>query len=104
MNHEEVVTRKFFHSNGNIILQATKPGAGHNRALDTETYLMYNVKYSTRVFADLAVLPTPVLEREGDEALKEWPVGFREFRWRVYQNYSKGKKIKTMGGISDDRE
>lgn len=60
---------------------------GNSFTLETETYLTWSLEYDARLFASLAVLPTPVLEREGDEALASWPADFREFRWRVYNNY-----------------
>ena len=65
---------------------------GNCFTLETYTYSTPSREYNARVFAVLAVLPTPILEREGDEALAIWPQDFREFRWRVYQNYLKGKK------------
>lgn len=64
---------------------------GNSLTLDTETYRTLSCEFNARVFAALAILPTPVLERERDEAFKEWPQDFREFRMRVYQDYLKRK-------------
>ena len=49
--------------------------------------LMPLFEYETKIFGALCLIPTPILEKEKDDALAEWPVEFRQFRWAVYQAY-----------------
>lgn len=55
--------------------------------LRDSTYLIRGKEHQARIFAALALCPTPILEQQGDELLAPWPLGFREFRWRVYQTW-----------------
>ena len=59
--------------------------------LETETPDMIpTLEFQAKVFGALCLIPTPDLERDGDDALLPWPITFREFRWRVYQDYLAG--------------
>jgi Zn-dependent peptidase ImmA (M78 family) len=64
-------------------------------SLERLTFLLPRIEYEAKIFAALCLIPTPVLEKEKDEALSKFPPEFRCFRIHVYKNFLL-KHLRTM--------
>jgi Zn-dependent peptidase ImmA (M78 family) len=64
-------------------------------SIERDTFLLPKIEYEAKIFAALCLIPTPILEKEKDEALKTFPPDFREFRVTIHNSYLDKRTQKT---------
>lgn len=62
---------------------------GHPNSFSIErtTFFLPKIEYEAKIFAALCLIPTPVLEKEKDDILDDFPGEFRGFRTKIYSSY-----------------
>jgi len=83
-------------------------GHPNSFTIERDTLLLPKIEYEAKVFSALCLVPTPILEKEKDNILVNFPLHFRKFRMEIYNAYLR-KKVNTYTptsplSLSDSQE